>query len=192
MKEAWGAAFDETGLAWDDTSNNRAFLAGTISATNNGASAWWVARKDKSPFFDDIGLDLMPAGPKGQFLFGGGDYYAIMKYSKNVKLAKDFLRWLQKKENYEKWFQTQGGYSVGATKVWEKNPMWSTVDKPLQIFRTAARSTRIFGHAGPATAKATEAFSKYVVTDMYAKAVQGDSPEAAVAWAENELKQIYT
>src|SRR5437773_4005168 len=89
-----------------------------------------------------------------------------MKYSKNPKLAKDFLRWLQKKENYEKWFQTQGGYSVGATKAWEKNPMWSTVDKPLQIFRTAARSTRIFGHAGPATAKATEGFSKYILTDM--------------------------
>jgi len=114
-----------------------------------------------------------------------------MKYSKNPKLAKDFLRWLQKKENYEKWFQTQGGYSVGATKAWEKNPMWSTVDKPLQIFRTAARSTRIFGHAGPATAKATEGFSKYILTDMYAKAVQGMSAEDAVKWAEAELKKIY-
>jgi hypothetical protein len=30
------------------------------------------------------------------------------------------------------------------------------------------------------------------VIDMFAKAIQGDSPEAAVAWAENELKQVYT
>src|SRR5215813_5154206 len=34
----WKDACDEGGLAWDDTNNNRAFLSGTISATNNGAS----------------------------------------------------------------------------------------------------------------------------------------------------------
>jgi hypothetical protein len=27
---------------------------------------------------------------------------------------------------------------------------------------------------------------------MFARAVQGESPEQAVSWAENELKQIYT
>ena len=34
----WKDAHDEGGLAWDDSSNNRAYLAGTISCTNNGAS----------------------------------------------------------------------------------------------------------------------------------------------------------
>src|SRR6267154_4249666 len=33
----WKDTMDEGGLAWDDSSNNRAFLSGTISATNNGA-----------------------------------------------------------------------------------------------------------------------------------------------------------
>jgi multiple sugar transport system substrate-binding protein len=59
------------------------------------------------------------------------------------------------------------------------------------MFRTAARTTQIFGHAGPSTGKATEAFSKYVVVDMYAKAVQGMPAEDAVKWAEGELKRIY-
>ena len=36
---------DEGGLAWDDTNNNRAFLSGTISATNNGASIYIEAKK---------------------------------------------------------------------------------------------------------------------------------------------------
>jgi hypothetical protein len=27
--------------------------------------------------------------------------------------------------------------------------------------------------------------------DMFAKATQGESPEAAVAWAEKEMKDIY-
>jgi len=32
---------------------------------------------------------------------------------------------------------------------------------------------------------------KYIITDMYAKAVQGLTPEDAVRWAEGELKKIY-
>jgi multiple sugar transport system substrate-binding protein len=59
------------------------------------------------------------------------------------------------------------------------------------VFRTAARKTRIFGYAGPSTAKSTEAFTKYIVTDMYAKAVQGMKAEDAVKWADAELKKIY-
>jgi multiple sugar transport system substrate-binding protein len=69
--------------------------------------------------------------------------------------------------------------------------MWGKIDKPLQLFRTAARTTRIFGFAGPSTGKSTEVFSKYIITDMYAKAVQGTSAEDSVKWAEAELKKIY-
>jgi multiple sugar transport system substrate-binding protein len=115
----------------------------------------------------------------------------VMKYSKNQKLAKDLLRWVHKPENYGKWFASQEGYSVGGTKKWENDPMWGKLDEPLKMFRTAARNTRLFGYAGPSTAKATEAFTKYIVTDMYAKGVQGMSAEDAVKWAEGELKKIY-
>ena len=34
----WNDCYDPGGLAWDDSSNNRALLAGTVSSTNNGAS----------------------------------------------------------------------------------------------------------------------------------------------------------
>ena len=114
-----------------------------------------------------------------------------MKYSKNQKLAKDFLTWLAKPENYGKWFEVNEGYTVGATKVWEENPMWSRIDKPLQIFRRAARHTRTLGYQGPPTAKATESYSKYIIVDMYAKACQGTKAEDCVKWAEGELKKIY-
>jgi multiple sugar transport system substrate-binding protein len=33
--------------------------------------------------------------------------------------------------------------------------------------------------------------TKYIITDMYAKAIQGGTPEAAVKWAAGELKSIY-
>src|SRR6202022_830333 len=40
MAGFWKDAHDEGGLAWDDTNNNRAFLAGTICATSNTDSIY--------------------------------------------------------------------------------------------------------------------------------------------------------
>jgi multiple sugar transport system substrate-binding protein len=200
MQAFWKECCDEGGLAWDDTNNNRAFHAGEISASLNGASIYIVAKRQKDKIKDDKGepmyqdidhAGLLPAGPAGQFPLYFSNGHGVMKYSKNQKLAKDFLRWLHKKENFEKWFEVCEGYSVAATTQWEKHPMWEMVDKPLQVFRTAARNTRIFGYAGPSSAKATEAFSKYIIVDMYAKGVQGMKAEDAVKWAEGELKKIY-
>jgi multiple sugar transport system substrate-binding protein len=199
MQAFWKECCDEGGLAWDDTNNNRAFHAGELSATLNGASIYIVAKRQKDKIKDDKGEPMwtdidhapLPAGPSGAYLLFLNHSHAIMKYSKNQKLAKDFLRWLHKPENYGKWFATQEGYSVGGTKKWENDPMWGKLDEPLKMFRTAARNTRLFGFAGPSTAKATEAFTKYIITDMYAKGVQGMSAEDAVKWADGELKKIY-
>jgi multiple sugar transport system substrate-binding protein len=200
MQAFWKEACDEGGLAWDDTNNNRAFFAGDISATLNGASIYIVAKRQKDKVKDDKGEELwkdidhgalLPAGPAGQFPLYLPHSHAVMKYSKNQKLAKDFLRWLHKRENYEKWFLTQAAYSVGATAIWEEHPMWKDVDKPLQVFRTAARKSRLFGYAGPASAHASEVFTKYIITDMYAKGVQGMAAEEAVKWADGELKKVY-
>ena len=199
MQTFWKECCDEGGLAWDDTNNNRAFHAGELSATLNGASIYIVAKRQKDkikddkgePMYTDIGHAPLPAGPSGAYLLFLNQSNALMKYSKNQKLAKDFLRWVHKKENYGKWFATQEGYSVGGTKVWENDPMWAKLDEPLKMFRTAARNTRLFGYAGPSTGKATEAFTKYVITDMYAKGVQGMKAEDAVKWAEGELKKVY-
>ena len=83
------------------------------------------------------------------------------------------------------------GYSMGPAKAWEEHPMWSRVDKPLQVMRQATRMSLMFGYPGPASAKATESYTKYVVVDMYAKAAQGMRAEDAVKWAEGELKKIY-
>ncbi len=200
MQAFWKDACDEGGLAWDDTNNNRAFHAGEISATLNGASIYIVGKRQPDKIKDEKGEPmvqdmeheaLLPAGPAGRFSLYYPLQHAVMKYSKNQKPAKDFLKWLHQKENYEKWFEANGAYSVGSTKVWEEHPMWSKVDRPLRIFRQAARNTLMLGHAGPATAKASESYTKYVVVDMFARAVQGMKAEDAVRWAEGELKKIY-
>jgi multiple sugar transport system substrate-binding protein len=200
LQAFWKDACDEGGLAWDDTNNNRAFHAGELSATLNGASIYIVAKRQADKIKDERGEPLwrdiehaapLPGGPAGQSALYATFQHGIMKHGKNQKLAKDFLRWLHQKENYSRWFEVNEGYTVGAAKVWEESPMWSRIDKPLQIFRRAARQTRMLGYQGPASARATESYSKYIIVDMYAKAAQGTKAEDAVKWAEGELKKIY-
>ena len=200
LQALWKDACDEGGLAWDDTNNNRAFHAGELSATLNGASIYIVAKRQKdkikdekgNPMVDDIDhAALLPAGPAGQFALYLPFQHSVMKYSKNQKLAKDFLKWHHADANYEKWFQVNSGYSVGSTRKWEDHAMWSKVDKPLRVFQRAASKTLMLGHQGPATAHATEAYTKYIIVDMYAKAAGGTKAEDAVKWAEGELKKIY-
>ena len=51
----WKETMDEGGLSWDDTNNNRAFLSGTISATNNGASIYIEAKKKPDAYQTEKG-----------------------------------------------------------------------------------------------------------------------------------------
>jgi multiple sugar transport system substrate-binding protein len=100
----WKEAYDEGGLAWDDTNNNRAFLSGTISATLNGASIYLLAKskpnthltENGTPMKDDILHAPLPSGPGGggQFGFHLTMSNMLMGYSKNQKAAKEFLRWM--------------------------------------------------------------------------------------------------
>jgi hypothetical protein len=109
----------------------------------------------------------------------------------NQKLAKDFLKWLHGKEQFGKWFQVAEGFSIGSTKMWEQAPLWNTIDEPMKGFRTAADNSRVFGYAGPPSAKATEVYSKYIIVDMFAKGVQGMKAEDSAKWAAGELGKIY-
>jgi multiple sugar transport system substrate-binding protein len=199
MQAFWKEACDEGGLAWDDTNNNRAFLGGEICATLNGASIYIAAKRGQEKIKDERGEPLvrdiqharLPAGPAGSWSYHTAFSHGVMKYTKNPKLAKDFLKWLHGKEQYGKWFQVAEGFSIGSTKFWEQSPLWTTIDEPMKGFKTAADNSRVIGFQGPPSAKATEVYTKYVIVDMYAKGVQGTKAEDAVKWAAGELTKIY-
>ena len=198
MTGFWKDAHDEGALAWDDTNNNRAFLSGTIAATLNGASIYIEASRkpdsyqtDKgTPMKDDIAHAFLPAGPAGQFSYHAPFTNMLMKYSKNQDAAKKFLAWVGQSKAYEQWWISQKGFSIGATKAWKKHKVWDQ-DPIMLPFRDAADNAKFPGYPGPASAKAAEVISKYIVIDMYAKAVQGMPAEDAVKWAHGEIAKVY-
>jgi ABC-type glycerol-3-phosphate transport system substrate-binding protein len=194
----WKETMDEGGLAWDDTSNNRAFLSGSISATNNGASIYLEAKKKPdsyltekgTPMKDDILHASIPGGAGGQFNLPGPFINLLMKYSKNQDAAKKFLGWISSKEIFEKWFVSQQGYTSGPTKVWEEHPVWN-IDPVLAPFKQIPVTGRLTGYAGKPNQKAAEVQTKYIIVDMYAKAIQGMDAAASVKAAHDELVKIY-
>jgi multiple sugar transport system substrate-binding protein len=61
-------------LAWTDSSNNEAYLAGNIAYLSNAASVYAKAKADGSPLFEDTVVLNVPVGPRGeQLISGGGD-----------------------------------------------------------------------------------------------------------------------
>ncbi len=198
MTGLWKDGMDEGGLAWDDTNNNRAFLSQTISATLNGASIYIESLRKPDQYKTEKGAPLhtdilhapLPKGPAGQFGFHLLQSNMVMKYSKNQDAAKAFLSWLHQEANYRKFFESQKGFATPCTAKWESDKLWD-VDPVMTPYKVAAKLGQAPGFAGPPDAKAQEGLSKYIITDMYAKAVQGMPAEESVKWAESELKKIY-
>jgi multiple sugar transport system substrate-binding protein len=191
LVSAWKGAFDETGLSWDDSSNNKAFLAGQISATLNGSSIYAAALKDYPDIAKDMNHTLIPRGPSGRFALLGTRTLAILKNSKNVAGAKEFLTWWFQDKQYGDWLHIQNGYQLPATKRWRSDPMWGK-DPVMYAFSQEPRIGRDEGWAGPPNAKAGLAFSKYIIVDTHAKAIQSGDAAGAIKWGADQLEGIYS
>lgn len=198
MTAFWTDAFDEGGLAWDDANNNRAFLAGTVCSTLNGASIYVESlRKPDSyrteagkPMKDDIQHAPLPAGPKGQFGFHTYTSHVMPNYSQNQKAAKELMRFIHQKPHYEEWFTTAKGYYTPGTTGWETHKMWDE-NPVMKPFAVAGRLGQTPGYKGPPNAKAAEVLSKYLIVNMFAQAIKGTSAEEVVKQTDAELKKIY-
>jgi len=194
-KEFWSSACDEGGLAWDDTANNRAYAAGTIGATRNGSSIYFVLKrnwaKSKDPLINVSDHFVDPKGPAGQRTSVSAYSRVIFTHSKVQTAAKNWIRFSLQKENYAKFMAVNGGYTNGYSPASNNHPLWDE-DPKLQPFKNIPSIAVHFGWPAPADRKATEAEAKYIIVDMFARAVKGDSVEQAIKFAEQELKLIYT
>jgi multiple sugar transport system substrate-binding protein len=188
--QAWKDGYDETGTSWDDSNNNRAFLSDQISATGNGSSIYFAAKKDKPEIARDMHHMLLPKGPAGRFYWLGSRTFGILKSSKNIAGAKEFLKWWFQDKQYEEWFRLQEGYHLQPTVKLAKDPMWDK-DPKMAPFRDQPKYGRDLGYAGPPNEKASLAYSKYIIVDTFAKAVQGGDPKAAIEWGADQLGRIY-
>jgi multiple sugar transport system substrate-binding protein len=188
--EAWKDGYDTTGTSWDDSNNNRAYLSEQISCTYNGSSIYFAAKKDKPEIAKDTHHMLIPKGPAGRFYWLGSRTFAILKNSKNIAGAKAFLTWWFQDKQYGDWWRLQEGYMLQAVTKYYNDPVW-TKDPKMLPFREQPKYGKDVGWPGPPNEKASLAWSKYIVVDTFAKAVQSGDAKAAIEWGAEQLKRAY-
>ena len=199
--QAWKDAYDETGLSWDDSANNRAFLSDQISATINGSSIYIAAQEAKAGASEadyqivvdpaDIWHATLPAGPAGAFVQLGSWSYAAMNYSQNQEAAKEFIAWWTARDRFQPWLEAQKGYIIPMAPGYADLPVF-TEDPALAPYAKVAEIARSRGYAGPSNQKAAEASSRYIVVDTFAQAIQSGDAAAAIQKGAQQLERIYS
>jgi hypothetical protein len=75
-------------------------------------------------FADKLGHFLLPKGPAGRFHTVSPSSNCITKHSQNKEAAKDYIRFIHKKENLEKFLVLNDGYINGPLPEYQAHPMW--------------------------------------------------------------------
>ncbi|GAC1425136.1 MAG: ABC transporter substrate-binding protein [Candidatus Velthaea sp.] len=180
---------DSSVFSWDDSSNNRAYLAKTISATENAASIYLVARAKDKELADNTGTIIRPRGPKGRSMLQVNLGMSVMKWTKDPGAAKDLVDFLMQRQNYVEWlvFSGLGAYPGPAL---DKLSLWTETPK-LKPFNDSVKFGRWPGWPANPNKQSSEAVARFIVVDMFAKACQSGDAKVAMNEAERALQQVY-
>ncbi|HLI11834.1 MAG TPA: ABC transporter substrate-binding protein [Alphaproteobacteria bacterium] len=190
------ATFIEGTLSWLDPSNNKAFLAGDISLTGNGISIYYVAKTSSDPKLQAIAKDMnhahYPIGPVGKPTEQNLILDAfVFKYTKYPNAAKEYLRFMWEKEQYDPWMIASLGYVSQPLKYYENNPVW-TSDPKAKPFSEVSALVLENGYAGPLGNASAAVMGDFIVVDMFAEAASGaQTPKAAAQRAAERAKRYY-
>ncbi|MFL6796811.1 MAG: ABC transporter substrate-binding protein [Xanthobacteraceae bacterium] len=180
--------------AWNDAFNNKAFLAGEVSWTNNGISIYAAAKKDpsKQEIADDMDHALWPVGPVGKPTEFHICYPMLaMTYSKYPQACKALMAYLLEADQYNQWVEAAAGYLTHPLNAYDSNPIW-TADPKNTVFREAAKRTLTAGGLGSVGEKAAAALADFIVLDMFANVCTGrEDAKSAMKIAERQAQRLY-
>ena len=190
------ATFIPGTLSWLDPNNNKAFLDGQISCTNNGISIYYAAKNATDPkvkeMTPDIGHAAFPIGPVGR----GTELHLfteamIFKYTKAPQAAKAFVTFMMEKEQYEPWQQASIGYVTQPLKAYEANPIW-TADPKNTPYRDCVKNMTANSYAGKLGYASAGTMADFVMVNMVAEAASGSkTPKEAVERAQARAQRYY-
>jgi len=179
-------------IAWNDASNNSAFLSGQVFLTNNSVSIYGKARTDRMEMADDIDHALWPVGPAGQPAELHLVYpFLAFRYTAYPNAVKALLAFMLERPQYEKVLENSVGYLSQALRGYDDSPLWQR-DPRVRVFRDVAARGRPIGYAGPLGQQAAAALAENIVADMFTEVVGGQAaPRDAAQRAERRAQRIY-
>jgi multiple sugar transport system substrate-binding protein len=186
-KELYKDAMEPEVLSWDDASNNRFVLSGKGSWIHNPISPYNAALAKKMPIADDINHHNSPGGPAGIHSAPPINSIGIWKFSKNADLAKEFIKFHFRKENFDAWIVASNAFNHPPLRHFADHPIWANNPKFKMLPKEAE-----YAHPRGWPAKTNAAVNlievNYVLPDMVAKAVGGMPTKRAIAWGEEQVK----
>ena len=166
-------------MSWNGTSNNQAFLAGNIGLTQNGVSIYFSAKNSKDPAQNAVAADMnhsnMPWGvsksaPEQCLVLNG----MVFKHTKFPNAAKAYLAFMMEAPQFDPWLTGCLGYWAQSLKAYAGSAVWES-DPKLTIFRNNMESPYHDGYAGPINQASGAVLNDWVLVDMFARVVTGES-----------------
>lgn len=193
MKELYSAMIPGC-ASWLDAHNNKAYLAGQISVTNNGISIYYASKG--KPEWAEISKDTyhaeLPIGPAGKptqlHLFNQA---FIFKHTAVPNAAKHFLMFMLEQEQAEPWMGAMRGYVTPGLKAYRNLPVW-TEDPKHTAYRDCVKNMLWNGYPGPIGPGSAAVMAEYVVVDLFANyCTRGMSADRAIDRAEKAIARAY-
>jgi multiple sugar transport system substrate-binding protein len=181
-------------VSWNDSNNNKAFLAGELFMTNNGISIYAAAKADpsKKEIAEDMDHAAYPIGPVGkptelQLAFPILAY----NFTKSPNACKAFITFMMEAQNYNPWLEAAKGYLTQTLNAYENNPVW-TADPKNAVFKEASKRTLPASGVAPMSEKTAAALADFIVVDMFASYVTGrEDVKGAMRTAERAAQRIF-
>jgi multiple sugar transport system substrate-binding protein len=186
-KELYRDAMEPEVLSWDNASNNRFLLSGKGSWIHNPISPYVAAVTKKMPIADEINHHNTPGGPAGIHSATGVNSLGIWKFSKNVALAKDFVKFLFLKENYDAFIVGGSAFNQPPLKHFAEHPIWASNPKYARLPKEAEYVHEQGWPAKP-NAGVQLIVVNFVLPDIVAKAINGMPTRRALAWGEEQVR----
>ncbi|MEP7290952.1 MAG: extracellular solute-binding protein [Chloroflexota bacterium] len=181
--------------SWTDSSNNEAYLAGTVAFTSNQPTVYGAAKRDGNPVFENTTVLHPPKTNDGRQLEAGqSTWLTIFKGAANIDLAKELIFALCDPANITPMGQLGGGQVFPAYES-----MWTDdiieVDPNFQVFRDIMFNPEIYyGRSHPALPNALidSIEAQGITSQMMANVTTGAmTAEEAVADAHAKIVQIF-
>ena len=190
------ATFVPGTLSWLDANNNKAFLGGQISLTYNPVSIYYVAKTSPDTPLKAIAVDTyhahLPIGPVNRptemtgFIAGW-----VFKHTKYPNAAREYLRFMLEREQYEPWLRTSLGQYAQTLRAYESDAFWAE-DPKLTLFRDGPKLSLDTGYAGKLGAASSACREDFIIVNMVAETASGQAtPQAAAARAEQRARRYY-
>ncbi len=181
-------------LSWQDPSNNKAFIAGDISITQNGVSIYFVLKNDPktAAMAEDTDHAPMPTGraasrPETASVINS----MVFRHTKFPNAAKEYIRFMLEAEQYDPWLIATAGYWAHPLKAYRESAVWQS-DPKILPYRDACGMEFWSGYKGPINAASGAVLADYVNVQMFAAVASGQAtPEDAAAEAERRAKRTY-